>query len=46
MIKINLTPNEEISKYSAIPPQTPDIALSADDFLNLLLITLPLSSYL
>lgn len=36
--KINesLAIKEEIPKYSAIPPQTPDIDLSVTDFLNFL----------
>lgn len=36
-ININLTANADIPKYSAIPPQTPAIALSVADFLNLFL---------
>jgi len=36
-ININLTANEDIPKYSAIPPQTPANALSVADFLNLFL---------
>ena len=34
-MNINLTANEGIPKYSAIPPHTPTIALSVDDFLSL-----------
>lgn len=43
-----LTANDEMPKNSAIPPHTPDITLSRDDFLNLLLFTLlpPLSTFL
>lgn len=33
-MKINLMPNDDISKYSAIPPQTPDIDRSVEDFLS------------
>lgn len=40
-IKISLTAKEDISRYSAIPPQTPDIDLSIADFRNLLYITYP-----
>ncbi len=35
-MNINLTANEETPKYSAIPPHTPTIALSVEDFLSLL----------
>lgn len=41
-INISLTPNEDIPKYSAMPPQTPNKALSADDFLSLFCIAIPL----
>ena len=37
-IKISLTAKEDIPIYSAIPPQTPFIDLSVDDFVNLVLI--------
>lgn len=33
-MNINLIAKEGIPKCSAIPPQTPDIILSLDDFLN------------
>jgi len=36
-INISLTANEDIPKYSAIPPQTPVNALSVADFFNLFL---------
>ena len=36
-IKISLTAKEDISKYSAIPPQTPAMDLFFEDFLNFLL---------
>lgn len=35
-MNINLTANEEIPEYSAIPPHTSTIALSVEDFLSLL----------
>ncbi|AIF45316.1 hypothetical protein X953_06955 [Virgibacillus sp. SK37] len=34
-MKSILTPKEEIPKNSAIPPQTPAMELSVEDFLNL-----------
>jgi hypothetical protein len=40
-INISLTAREDIPKYSAIPPQTPDIDLSVDDFLNLFFSQIP-----
>jgi hypothetical protein len=42
-INTNLTEKEEIPKNSAMPPQTPDIDLSDDDFLNGFLNAIPLS---
>jgi len=45
-IKISLTAKDEISKYSAIPPQTPAIDLSFEDFLNFLFkVTTPFYIY-
>ncbi len=35
-INKSLIKKDETSKYSAIPPHTPDIDLSFDDFLNFL----------
>lgn len=35
-INISLTKKDDTPKYSAIPPQTPDIDLSVNDFLNFL----------
>jgi hypothetical protein len=36
-----LTMKEETPKYSAIPPHTPEIDLSAVDFLSFLFILIP-----
>lgn len=33
-MNINLTAKEDIPKYSAMPPQTPLIDLSVEDFFN------------
>jgi hypothetical protein len=35
-MNMSLTAKDDIPKNSAIPPQTPDIDLSVEDFLNLL----------
>lgn len=44
-MNINLTAKEDIPKYSAMPPQTPLIDLSVEDFFNFLFNSIPPSVF-